>query len=194
MNATRWSRRAALASSGLLAIVGVLASQPGGLELTVAPVGSGAPLLVAPLEPGERFTLRYVHSVDRQPVWEVHAADPDGRIFVEEERFVMVGAGMGDLPGRGVWTGDGRTQAIRGMHYPVGAFVLRVGSPGVDHTILWRGTETHLSAMAAGKAVRVEARPVSRLHRLWRRVFPHPAKPTEDGTCGGPGRRGGDDE
>ncbi len=184
MKTAGWVRPALAASAGLLAVAGVLAAQPGGLELAVAPVGGGAPLLVAPLEPGERFTLRYVHSVDRQPIWEVHAADRDGRIFVEEERFVMVGAGMGDLPGRGVWTGDGRTQAIRGLHYPVGAFVLRVGSPGVGHTILWRGTETGLSAVAAGKAVRVEARPVSRLHRLWRRVFPHRATPDAGGRPG----------
>jgi hypothetical protein len=35
----------------------------GGLELQVVPVKGGSPLLVLPLEPGERFTLHYYNSV-----------------------------------------------------------------------------------------------------------------------------------
>lgn len=153
---------------------------PDGTELRIEPVTGGPPLLVAPLEVGEEFTLNYVHSVDRKPIWEVHSVDADGRIFVEEERFIMVGAGMGDLPGRGRWTGDGKTQALKGMHYEIGGFVLRVGSPGVDHTIIWRDTRTNLSAQAAGRAVSVYARPTSRLHRAWRRLSPHPATPQQE--------------
>ena len=182
MMGTGTTRLALLASAVLF--VGVLAAglfAGGGLELTVTPVAGGHPLLAAPLRPEERFTLRYVHSVDRSPIWEVHSVDGTGRIYVEEERFVMVGAGMGDLPGRGRWTGSDGLQSIQDMHYPVGEFVLRVGSPGVDHTVLWRDTETNLSARAAGKAVRVSARPVSLLYRVWRQVFPHPSMPREEG-------------
>jgi hypothetical protein len=149
----------------------------GSLELRVEPVAGGAPLLVAPLEFGEGFTLNYVHSVDREPIWEVHSVDRTGRIFIEEERFVMVGAGMGDLPGRGHWTGQGGLQSLKEMHYPIGEFVLRIGSRGVDHTILWRETRTNLSELAAGTAVRVWARPVSHLYGLWRRLLPHTATP-----------------
>ncbi|MBW2707542.1 MAG: hypothetical protein JRD84_14710, partial [Deltaproteobacteria bacterium] len=36
---------------------------PGGLELKIVPVKGGPPLLFLPLEPGERFTLHYYHSV-----------------------------------------------------------------------------------------------------------------------------------
>jgi hypothetical protein len=63
------------------------------------------------------------------------------------------------------------------MHYRLGAFVLRIGSPGVDHTLLWRGTATHLSAVAAGTAVRVSAHPVRLIYRMWRSLRPHPATP-----------------
>lgn len=150
---------------------------PSSLELRIEPVAGGEPLLVAPLDFGEEFTLNYVHSVDRKPIWEVHSVDRTGRIFIEEERFVMVGAGMGDLPGRGHWTGTGGLQAVKGMHYPIGDFVLRIGSPGVDHTILWRQTRTNLSALAAGVAVRVWAHPVNRFYSIWRRLVPHPKTP-----------------
>lgn len=139
-----------------------------GLRLVITPTEGGDAIFAAPLEPGERFTLRYTHSVDGTPIWEEHSADGEGNLYVEEERFVMIGAGMGDLPGRGRWTARGRLQAIEGLHVRVDPFILRVGSPGVDHTILWRGTSTNLSALVPGESVRVSAHPVTRLARWWR--------------------------
>lgn len=162
---------------GVLSVGVWFLSSSTGLELRIEPVMGGDPLFVAPLETGERFTLRYIHSVDREPIWEVHSVDSAGQIFIEEERFIMVGAGMGELPGRGHWTGNGELQAIEGMHYPIGTFVLRIGSPGVDHTVLWRNTQTNLTAMAAGTAVLVTAHPVKHYYSLWRRLVPHAATP-----------------
>ncbi len=162
---------------GVLLVGGWYLASPSNLELRIEPVAGGAPLLVVPLDDGEGFTLHYIHSVDREPIWEVHSVDSAGQIFIEEERFVMVGAGMGDLPGRGRWTGRGGLQSIGGMHYPIGEFVLRIGSPGVDHTILWRNTRTNLSAMAAGTAVLVSAHPVKRYYSIWRLMAPHAATP-----------------
>jgi len=74
----------------------------------------------------------------------------------------------------------GPYEAIEDMHMPTGNFVLRIGSRGVDHTILWRGTATNLSAVAPHQAVRFSARPVSLLYSWWRRIFPHPATPAFD--------------
>lgn len=162
---------------GALLIGGWYLAAPTGLELRIEPVAAGAPLLVAPLVYEEGFTLHYIHSVDREPVWEVHSVDRSGQIFVEEEIFVMVGAGMGDLPGRGRWTEREGLQVIEDMHHPIGEFVLRIGSPGVDHTLIWRDTQTNLSAMAAGSAVRIFARPVKRYYSIWRRLVPHAATP-----------------
>jgi len=162
---------------GLLLVSGWYLFTPAGLELRIEPVSGGTPLLVAPLEDGEGFTLHYIHSVDHEPIWEVHSVNSTGQIFIEEERFVMVGAGMGDLPGRGRWTGDGKLQAIKDMHYRLGEFVLRIGSPGVDHSILWRNTRTNLSSRAAGQAALVKAHPVKRYYRMWRQLVPHAATP-----------------
>lgn len=167
----------ALALAGLLLLTTVAGLTSGGVELSVALIDTGEELWSALLEPDERFTLRYIHSVDRTPIWEVHSIDANGDIFVEVERFVMIGAGMGDLPGRGRWTGADGLQAIEDLHYRVGEFVLRVGSVGVDHTLLWRGTETNLSKLAAGEAVLISGRGVSQLHRIWRHLVPHPATP-----------------
>jgi len=71
----------------------------------------------------------------------------------------------------------GPYEVIENMHMPTGNFILRIGSPGVDHTVIWRGVGTNLSAMAPHKAVLFSARPVSRLYRFWRSLFPHRATP-----------------
>jgi hypothetical protein len=152
---------------------------PGGLELRITPVKGGGPLLVLPMQPGERFTIHYYHSVENAPIWEVHSLDKDGRIYIEEERYLKFGAGMGKMPGVGRMVRRGPYEVIEDMHYPTGDFILRVGSPGVDHTVIWRNTRTNLSALAPHEAVQFAARPVSYFHRLWRRWIPHPATPEQ---------------
>ena len=168
----------------LFAAVGLVAAffavswhLPGGLELTVTPVKGGPPLLVLPLKPDERFTIRYYHSVENAPIWEEHRVDARGRIFIEEERYLKFGAGMGRMPGVGRMVRRGEYEVIEDMHMPTGNFVLRVGSPGVDHTVIWRGRNKNLSAVAPHVAVQFSARPVSLLYSLWRKLAPHPATP-----------------
>jgi len=164
---------------GLLAIAGF---SPGGLELHITPVAGGKPLMVLPLDPGEQFTLHYYHSVENAPIWEVHSVDGKGRIYIEEEQYLKFGAGMGRMPGVGRMVKRGPYEVIEAMHLPTGNFVLRIGSPGVDHTIIWRGTRTNLSAVAPHEAVRFSARPVSFLYWIYRALFPHLATPTKRGT------------
>ena len=164
--------------AGLLIIAGLsCALIPGGLELRLLPLKGGAPILVLPLKPGERFTLHYYHSVENAPIWEVHSVDEKGLIYIEEERYLTFGAGMGRMPGVGRMVRRGPYEVIEEMHSPTGDFVLRIGSPGVDHTVLWRGSRTNLSAMAPHEAVRFEAEPVSLIYRVWRHLRPHPATP-----------------
>jgi hypothetical protein len=162
----------------VVAAVVVCALLPGGLELRVVPLTGEDPLLVLPLDVGERFTLHYYHSVENAPIWEEHRLDADGNIYIEEERYLKLGAGMGRTPGVGHLVRRGPYEAIVDMHRPTGDFVLRVGSPGVDHTIAWRGTHTNLSLLAPHRPVRFTGRPVSQLYRFMRRIFPHPKTPT----------------
>jgi hypothetical protein len=181
----RPGRRWTYAAGGLFALLiaaGLLS--PGGLELRVTPVKGGVPLAVLPMEAGERFTLHYYHSVENAPIWEVHSLDAEGRIYIEEERYLKLGAGMGRMPGVGRMVRRGPYEAIENMHMPTGNFILRVGSPGVDHTLIWRGLRKNLSAEAPHAAVQFSARPVSWLYRQWRRIFPHPATPASGATDG----------
>jgi len=174
----RAGRSAVIAAAGLLSIgLLVIRLLPGGLELRVTPAKGGEPLLVLPLQPGERFTIHYFHSVEEAPIWEEHSCDEEGRIYIEEERYLKFGAGMGRMPGVGRMVRRGPYEVVEEMHMPTGDFILRIGSPGVDHTVIWRGVSTNLSKMAPHVAVRFSARPVSLLYRLYTRLHPHPAKP-----------------
>ena len=177
--AVRPVRRNVIAGIGLaLLLIAGARALPGGLELRITPVKGGAPLLVLPLEPGEPFTIHYYHSVENAPIWEVHSLDPSGRIFIDEERYLKFGAGMGKMPGVGRMVTRGPYEVIENMHMPTGDFVLRIGSVGVDHTLVWRDTRTNLSAVAPHAAVQFSARPVSWLYRYWRNAFPHAATPS----------------
>ena len=166
-----------MAAGLVLTLIVLLLVSPDGLELKIEPVKGGPPLLVLPMEPGELFTVHYYHSVENAPIWEVHSLDDNGRIYIEEERYLKFGAGMGRMPGVGRMVQRGPYEVIEDMHMPTGDFVLRIGSRGVDHTVIWRGTRTNLSAVAPHQAVRFSARPVHRFYGWWRRLFPHPATP-----------------
>lgn len=165
--------------AGLAALWLSAAFTPGGLLLTVTPARGGAAIWAARLEPGERFTLHYYHSVENAPIWEVHSVDGTGRIYIEEERYLKFGAGMGKMPGVGRMVMKGPFEAIVDMHQPVGDFVLRVGSPGVDHTIIWRHTKTNLSAIVAHQAVLFSAQPISLLKSWWHNLKPAAPWPQE---------------
>ena len=140
---------------------------PGGVALSLTPVRGGAPLAVIWLAPEETFTIRYNHSVEDAPIWERHSVDDQGRIFIEEERYLKFGAGMGKMPGVGRMVRRGPYEVIENMHMPTGNFVLRIGSVGVDHTLMWRDRQINLSARAPHVAVQFSAKPVSWLNRIW---------------------------
>ncbi len=165
---SKWWILAGLAFCMALALVVF----PGGLELRITPVGQDEPMLVLPMWPGETFTIQYYHSVENAPIWETHSLDADGRIFIEQEKYLKFGAGMGKMPGVGKMVKEGPYEVIKDMHMPTGNFILRIGSPGVDHTIIWRGRRINLSSLAPHVAVRFAARKVSLVEMLWRTMMP----------------------
>jgi hypothetical protein len=155
--------------SGLVLLMLVLAwFIPGDLELHVTLVKEKKSVLVLPLKPGERFTIHYYHSVENAPIWEEHSLDEKGRLYIEEERYEKFGAGMGKMPGVGRMVTKGKYEAITDMHMPTGDFILRVGSPGVDHTIIWRNQRFNLSKTIAHKAVKFSGKPRSMLYQIWK--------------------------
>ena len=140
---------------------------PGGLALCLTLVKEDRSILVLPVNPNERFTIHYFHSVENAPIWETHSMDTKGNIYIEEEKYEKFGAGMGKMPGVGRMVKQGIYEVITDMHMPVGDFILRVGSPGVDHTLIWRDRRFNLSETLAHKAVMFSGRPVNMLQQWW---------------------------
>ena len=103
----------------------------------------------------DTFTIRYIHSVDHAPVFEVFRAVKGKGLVLVETYFKMFGAGMGHWEGHGKIVQEGRWTKIKDINQPLGSFLLRVGAPGVDHTILYHGEEWNLSEKAAGLLVEV---------------------------------------
>lgn len=125
------------------------------LHLLVREYGHQKTILEFPLNYGEVFTIRYIHSVDGTPVFEVFRAVKGVGIRLEQTWFLMFGAGMGHWKGHGKVVQDGRWTKIEEIHAPLGSFWLRVGSVGVDHTILLNGKAWNLSETLAGRLVEV---------------------------------------
>ena len=123
--------------------------------LQMVDLSSNTILLRVPLADNETFTIRYIHSVDHAPVYEVFEVNRDGCLALQATYFQMFGAGMGHIQGRGYVDFDGQWTWIRDIHQPLGSFILRVGSPSVDHTLIYREQETHLSERWAGKRVHI---------------------------------------
>ncbi len=140
---------------------------PGGHLLTITLVKENKPVLTLPINHGERFTLHYYHSVENAPIWEEHGMDRKGNLYIEEERYEKFGAGMGKMPGVGHMVMQGKYEVIKDMHMAVGDFILRVGSKGVDHTILWRNQKFNLSSIIPHKAVQFTGKPVSLLYQIF---------------------------
>ena len=157
---------AACLSGLVLLLIGAALLIPAGLALHVTLAKDDTSVLVLPLAPGERFVLHYYHSVENTPIWEVHSMDRSGTIFIEEERYEKFGAGMGKMPGVGRMVKQGKQEAVVDMHMPVGEFVLRVGSPGVDHTIIWRGRRFNLSKKFFHQRVRFSGRTVTLFQKM----------------------------
>lgn len=151
---------AAVVAAGALAVAD---PPPGcGKGAGAAPVlvvrRAGTPALLLPLQPGETVALRFVHSVDGLPVEDRYAVAPGAAGLIQTEtRFLSIGTGMGLIPGEGRPVEQGRWLRVTEMHRPIGTLALRVGTPGVDHTLVYRGCDISLTRRWAGQRVTLEA-------------------------------------
>jgi len=123
------------------------AGQP---HLVVRDLDSGRIILALKVKTGDRFTIRYIHSVDKKPIFEQFRLDPDCGLVLEKTWFRIFGAGLGHWPGHGQLTQKDGWITIDKMNYTLGSFVLRIGSPGVDHTIFYQQQKINLSTLAPG--------------------------------------------
>ncbi|WP_240618238.1 DUF1850 domain-containing protein [Halomonas heilongjiangensis] len=146
------------AIAGWLGLGALAADAIDGAKLAVLDA-SGHTLVEIPLEPGMRWCLGWNHSVRNFPVLDCYRYQ-QGRMVLERSHQPDFAAGLGHTPGRGEQVSDGRGGYwIENIDEPVPGdrYTLRVGSPSVDHRLLWQaaGNEhrVSLSELAAGERV-----------------------------------------
>ncbi len=83
-------------------------------------------VIVIPVSKGSQFTIQYIHSKDMLPVHEVFLVDDKYNLLLSEERFIMLGAGMGESEGELVY--EGQWTVVRNINREASPFYLRVSS------------------------------------------------------------------
>ncbi len=98
--------------------------------------GRERPLLVIPVSLGDKFTIKYIHSVDRLPIYETFLIGGDNHhdFLLSEVRFIMLGAGMGDWGGELIYNGE--WTVLRNINKRLSSFCLRVSAIGEQTLIV----------------------------------------------------------
>lgn len=129
--------------------------------LRLVPYPANTPLGYIRVSRGETFTIGFIHSVNRRPVWDTLRVEENGLVIVSS-RFDAFGAGMPEttnaegtlqtLPdGTLLWTVD----------RPVPAVTLRIGWTA-DHTLSIRGKTLRLAELVEpGKALTLDVNTMS---------------------------------
>lgn len=144
----------------LLTIV-LLTSAGDGPRLVVRDVERDTQVYERPMEVGERFVLQHTHSVTERRVVETFSALDPSTVAVEELWFDEHGANLPRGPER---IGDSMTTYIeeadgyRVVHdsYAIGSLPLLVGSPGVDHVLIFADGERLRLLDVARAGARIE--------------------------------------
>jgi hypothetical protein len=135
--------------------------------LEIADLSAGRVALCAAMSEEEAFVLRFVHSVNRRPVFDTLRVGRD-HVVIAKSRFDTFGAGMPDATteqGTLSRAADGWYEWT--VNRSLSEVVVRVGRVA-DHTLLLKGREIPLTALAeAGSplALRGSARS---LFNLWK--------------------------
>ena len=142
--------------SGLVfATGGDAASRSGPTLVVTGPDGSD--LVRIDLSSDPHWHLEWHHSVTGILVRDFYAVE-DGTMLLTHSHTPAYDAGLGHIPGRGRAESDGNGGYwIYDIDEPVpgNAYLLRVGSERVAHTLVHDDTRVDLSDLAAGQRVRI---------------------------------------
>lgn len=97
--------------------------------------------LMIPVQAGEEFTLRYIHSVDLLPVYELFKIS-EGELLLLEMRGNIFGAGLGECQGDLALEDD--MQAVKNINLSLPELLLRIGTIA-EHTLIFKDKEFFLA-------------------------------------------------
>lgn len=112
------------------------------LQLEVRALPEGRLLLAAPLPSTRTFEIRYTHSWDKTPVWEVFTVNEQGDLVLLEEDYLWMGAGLDSQPAADFDFSGGRVRVRRNR--TIGELRLAVGAVA-NHRLALGDREVSLS-------------------------------------------------
>ena len=109
------------------------------------------------IQPGNKFTLKYTHSVALTPVWEIFIIDKDYQIVLIETDFLDHGAGLPYAPfGEEVFVEEDSKFKIKNMHRIIGTPIYyRIGAVR-ENIFYFKGEEINLSLLVGDRLLTLE--------------------------------------
>ncbi len=115
------------------------------------------------------FSLYYLHSVHRTPVWENFSTGPGGRLVLTSTVFETLGAGIPFLPGEGSLSTDGGRYVLSGLNRIFPEISLGL-APVSGQALVCRGKHYRLDGyFSPGSVIRIRLENLSPGEVLWQR-------------------------
>ena len=134
---------------------------------------SGTVVFIRPVYEGDRYAVRFIHSVARRPVDEIYEIAPDCSIL-RETVYDMMGAGLPYEPLEGqTFTVENDKYVIRGFDMRNPAATSGINTVVADHTLLIGGDEYPLRRwVPSGKPLtfRVRRMSLAEVFPIWREL------------------------
>ncbi len=130
----------------LLAIAAaILLSTMGRGRLVLSDGDTGSVFAEYRMQPGEEFSITFIHSVNKSPVTDCYQTDGDGSIWLRRTVYYDFGAGVPfDLnEGESLSYGEDGAMVISGIDRRISPFLIFVGTVS-DHTLKAGGREVSL--------------------------------------------------
>lgn len=108
--------------------------------------GERGPVFCLPLVKNETFSLTFVHSVQKTPVWENFTLGEEDRLVLVSTFYESLGVGLPFLPGEGELTNDHGRFVLTGLNRTFPEIALRV-SPVAKQTLVYRGRQIDLNGL-----------------------------------------------
>lgn len=142
---------AAIACLAIAAAAFFLSHRQGQLVLTSAKTGEEYARY--DLDPGEEFSVTFIHSVNQTPVTDCYDADRDGKIYVRKTIYYDFGAGVPfDIgPGESLSYAENGAMVISGIDRLIPDYIIFVGTVS-DHTLAIGGEEISLRNLCGRNA------------------------------------------
>ena len=125
--------------------------------LELSSFSDGEILFSQKVQSGDKFILKYTHSVALTPVWEIFIIDKDYQIVLIETDFLDHGAGLPYAPfGEEVFVEEDNKFKIKNMHRTIYTpFYYRIGAIR-ENIFYFKNKEINLSSLVGDKLLTFE--------------------------------------